>query len=65
MCWHDWSKWSIPTDAYSSKQQHSICNKCGAIKSRELPYDDSTPAAVVYGKFKSWFTENHDEIPKV
>ena len=58
LCWHKWSKWSIPTDNYAGKHQHAICDKCGAITCREVPYDGSTRSVVVYEKFKDWFTEN-------
>ena len=58
LCWHKWSKWSIPTDGYDAKYQHAICSKCGAIINRKLDYDGSTSATVLYGKFKDWFVKN-------
>lgn len=62
-CWHKWGTWSIPTDSYDGKYQHSICEKCGTITSKKLKYDGSTPSIVLYRKFKEWFNKNdHKDI---
>ena len=59
LCWHKWSKWSVPTDGYDGKYQHAICNKCGALINRKLKYDGSTPSKAIYLKFKNWFIEDN------